>query len=118
MNGQFNEKEAREEYYNASMFSLAGPLVWWPFYWLVYVVYYLVKIDTYDFTYISIKIFLMGLYGILTGFIGLETLFNIYDWWQVLNFLAEQVPYNRPTVEEVEAADRVIGNDPINIFDV
>ena len=63
----------------------------------------------------AVKLFLFFLYNLIVGFFGMETLFNIYDWWQVIAKLAVKVPYTRPTEEEVALADEL---EVVDVFDI
>ena len=105
LGNNINDKEYRGRFYTASVIAAAGPFALWPLTWLAYVIFYLIKVDEFTFSYISVKLSLIWIYGVSVGFWGFETIFNIYDWWQVLDTLAEKIPYRRPTEEEVAASD-------------
>ena len=77
----FNDKEYRGNFYRASVIAAAGPFVLWPLTWIAYVIYYLVKVDEFTFSYMSVKLSLIWIYGVSVGFWAFETIFNIYDWW-------------------------------------
>ena len=56
-------------------------------------------------SYAVVKILLFSFYTIIFWFMFLETLWPMYDWWQILARLANKKPYTRPTEEEVAAND-------------
>lgn len=57
------------------------------------------------YVYIVIKLLLFFGYSGLTIWVTLECLFPIYEWWWTLGRLADFIPYTRPSLEEVMAAD-------------
>ena len=110
--------EWRGKYYESAMIAFAGPLALWPLTNFAYFIHswiYLEEVYKNDFSYVAVKLFLFFLYNIGVGFYGLETLFNIYDYWQVIAKLAVKVPYTRPTEEEVEQADKLVEE---NVFEI
>ena len=68
------------------------------------------------YSYIVVKNFLFFLYNLIIVFISFETLFPIYEWYQLLAGLAAKKPYRRPTPEEVEAGD--VFDDPFGLWTI
>ena len=99
---------SRALYYWSSMIASLGPFVLWPATFVGYLVHAILYVPSYSsYSYMVVKILLFFIYDLVISFMALETLFPIYNWWQILATLADKVPYVRPTPEEVEAADRL-----------
>ena len=82
----YRGKEARAQYFNASLIGAIAPIIMWPVFMVFYFFHTLIRIDWYPSPqYATIKLFLMFLYNVINGFIALECLFPMYEWWQTLD---------------------------------
>ena len=112
-----NNEEYRGTFYWLSFYSIAAPFVVWPITFLSYLTHSFLYTSTYTTaSYIVVKALLFLIYNLLVVFFDYETLFPVYDWWQILAQLADRIPYTRPTEEQVRAADTLEDINP-NVFE-
>ena len=104
---KYDQEKWRKRYFYSSFFTmLLLPMFIWPAMFFGYAIDGSRDRTLYpSFNYAAIKIILMFIYEIVMFFVAYECVAPIFAWWQILAQLADKIPYDRPSVAEVEAAD-------------
>ncbi len=81
----FRGKQAREEYFNASVIGAAIPTLVWPFFMVFYFFHSLLYVGEEEIypsaSFATFKLFLSFLWNVIAFFFVLECLFPMYEWW-------------------------------------
>ena len=98
----------RGRFWKTGMLSSMAPLLFWPGMLFAYTYHAYSNRSKYTtVSYIVTKYLLFFLFNLTIANLSFECMFPAYAWYQALARLADKVPYDRPTEEEVEAADVV-----------
>ena len=101
----------RSTYYQSSLIAFMNVLFVGPGVLIASIVHASITPSAYSTnstSYIVVKNLLFFIYNLIAFFLGLECVFPIYVWWQTLAGLADKVPYNRPSAEEVASSDTTV----------
>ena len=78
----FRGKQARQDYFNASVIGAMTPGLLWPFFLILYFFHTLIYVSYYpSASYATFKLFLSFLWNVISGFFIFECLFPMYEWW-------------------------------------